>query len=329
MPLSLRIDPWSPEYESSLQFGEDADRQLPRVDPFVERHEGDWAPVPGREGERPDPIAFVDGVQHVVARVVAQEGEAVAWGLLASVAVGTAYCRSDGATVTAEPPLRVLALSDGVSGGPFGLQSGQLRLEFAVTSGSRPGYEGAHEALGGFRNDHEEKLARRLGEDGLPLIVVDGRLRGQMASSAHGGSPTVGLVKTHHVRYLPDPLWAMLENLPAGQRTPLFLIEQRVPLYSWYLRLGERRPIEHGLAGVVRLETVASAGHDEAVRLADLTAAHLPSFASTAPWDPRAPQNLFPLSALERRLRHELGDPLWIRRAVETHLAGLTAGGAP
>ena len=47
----------------------------------------------------------------------------------------------------------------------------------------------------------------------------------------------------------------------------------------------------------------------EAVRVADLTASVLPAYASTPKRDNRAPQNLMPVSQLEKHLRHRLGDP--------------------
>jgi hypothetical protein len=48
---------------------------------------------------------------------------------------------------------------------------------------------------------------------------------------------------------------------------------------------------------------------------------NLPRFASRPEHDPRAPQNLLPVGALEKRLRHELGDQAFIRRAIEDQLA--------
>jgi hypothetical protein len=78
--------------------------------------------------------------------------------------------------------------------------------------------------------------------------------------------------------------------------------------------------IESALAGVVRLEAAAGRGLGEAVRLADLSARQIPRFASNAAHDPRAPQNLHPIGGLEGRLKHLLGDPLLLRRAVESSL---------
>ena len=49
--------------------------------------------------------------------------------------------------------------------------------------------------------------------------------------------------------------------------------------------------------------------------------ATLPRFASAPHKDPRAPQNLYPISGLERVLRRRLGDPLLILRALRSAAA--------
>jgi hypothetical protein len=43
-------------------------------------------------------------------------------------------------------------------------------------------------------------------------------------------------------------------------------------------------------------------------------------FASDATRDRRAPQNLLPIGGLEARLKHLLGDPAVVRRAIEAQL---------
>ena len=50
--------------------------------------------------------------------------------------------------------------------------------------------------------------------------------------------------------------------------------------------------------------------------IADRTAAILPIVASEPHIDPRAPQNLVPIGALERELRHRMGDPGFVYRAL-------------
>jgi hypothetical protein len=67
-------------------------------------------------------------------------------------------------------------------------------------------------------------------------------------------------------------------------------------------------------------EISGAKGLEEARRLADASAAHLPGFASDPAHDPRAPQNLHPIGALESHLRHRLGDALLVRRAIEARL---------
>jgi hypothetical protein len=91
--------------------------------------------------------------------------------------------------------------------------------------------------------------------------------------------------------------------------------------YSWYLRIGSGRAIDSPWTGVVRCEASARLGLDAARELADTSARELPRFASDPLRDPRAPQNLFPIGALETQLRHRLGDALLLRRALEVHVS--------
>ena len=63
----------------------------------------------------------------------------------------------------------------------------------------------------------------------------------------------VGLVKTHHVRYLPERLNPVVGALAAGERTPVFRIDARpFSRHSWYLRLPG--PPGGPWAGIVRCE---------------------------------------------------------------------------
>jgi hypothetical protein len=52
-----------------------------------------------------------------------------------------------------------------------------------------------------------------------------------------------------------------------------------------------------------------------------MSAAVLTEFASLAVRDPRAPQNLVPIGAIEQELRRRLGDPLLIRRGIEKRIS--------
>jgi uncharacterized protein len=141
------------------------------------------------------------------------------------------------------------------------------------------------------------------------LLVVDGPLRGR----AHLDR-ALGYVKTHRVEYLPRELSTVVTRLPAGMRSPVFLLGTSWHRYTWYLRL----PGTGGSpwAGVVRVECAAELPLAQAVALADLSAVTLPRFASAPYKDPRAPQNLVPIAGLERRLRGLLGDARLLHRAL-------------
>jgi hypothetical protein len=55
--------------------------------------------------------------------------------------------------------------------------------------------------------------------------------------------------------------------------------------------------------------------------IADRCAAVLPTVGSEPHIDPRAPQNLVPIAALERHLRHLLGDAGLVLRSLRSALA--------
>ena len=162
----------------------------------------------------------------------------------------------------------------------------------------------------------EAALAEQILRSGAAdLVVSDGPL------SYFAPGPAVGLIKRQSRTYLDPPRAAVVATLRAGERTPIFKLgEQRLERLSWYLRLADRRTIDGPLAGVVRLEVAASAGLAAAQELAHLTGSVLPLFASQPGRDPRAPQNLYPVGALEAQLRHRLGDPHLIHRALEAYL---------
>jgi hypothetical protein len=122
-------------------------------------------------------------------------------------------------------------------------------------------------------------------------------------------------VKTHHRALLPAELHARVPALGAGERTSLFAVG--ADRYSCYLRLAAPGGRTSGpWSGIVRLEVPQSAGLERAREVVHRMAGLLPRFAGVAHRDPRAPQNLQPVGALERHLRHLLGDPGLAARAV-------------
>lgn len=323
--MLLRMDPWSTEYGSALQTDAALDETPPDVDPNVEIPVSDWRPLSPGLVSRPGSIAFVDGTQRMEANVTIEEEGETFFGVMASFAVGAVTAEA-GAIRFEEPIVhRTLALGDGprlfsTLGGeavqPLRVSGGLRDLEFIPRLSDKPALEGVRDAIDSQRRDLERQFGDRLVARGEPLVIMDGPLRLYPAPHAD----LVGYMKTIHRHYLPAECAGVLGGLQAGQRSPLFMILGQASRYSWYLRLTPRRPIDHSLAGVVRLETVAQIGLERARELADQTTEMLPGYASPRERDPRAPQNLLPIGGLEARLRHEMGDQAWVRRAIERYL---------
>jgi len=86
MPLTLKIDPWNPAYESALQLDELAGPPE-TVDATVET--SDWSAPPAAVPEpRPETIVFIDGVQRIDIRVIGDNSGQIVYGAFSSLAVG-------------------------------------------------------------------------------------------------------------------------------------------------------------------------------------------------------------------------------------------------
>jgi uncharacterized protein len=292
------------------------DAETAPVDAGVEDRE--WIPIDPAAAE-PAELAFVDGAQQVEAWLtITPPGEAAAL-------PGAAFAIAAGAVLaTSGAPARI----EGIAVRRHVLTVGDRPLELPPTGGFRwePRTGAAREAtglarrVGDLRQQLELTLAEGLTAAGR-LVVLDGPLH--FLRDAQG--PVVGAVKSHHRMYLGPEEAACVVRLGVGQRTPLFAIgEDRL---SWYQRLPGVGT--GGWAGILRGEVARSAGVAEAARLADRAAAELPHFAGRAHRDPRAPQNLAPVAALEWRLRHRMGDRRLALRAVRRAAAGARLDALP
>jgi len=155
----------------------------------------------------------------------------------------------------------------------------------------------------------ESALAARLCAEGF-LTILDGPLTFVRSTE----SPVLGYIKTHHRRLLDPEAHRAVPSLGPGERTRVFTLG--ADRYSCYLRLAAPSEAAGPWAGIVRLEIRQTAGLEIAIDVVDRAAAVLPRFAGIAHRDPRAPQNLQPVGALESSLRHLLGHPGLARRAV-------------
>ena len=303
----LRVDPWDPEYGSSVEFQELApasvDLQL-EADRWEVRVPKAMVGLPR--------CAFVDGVRRIDLRLYAEEGETVVPALAGSWAVGSAW--------TAEPPMiervevgRALVVGGGLHHPDLIVRVGAQSLQYRCRSVSGRSSADPIQDLQNQMREAEANLASRIfGLGEAELLILDGPL-----TYFSVAGPVVGLIKRQSRAYLPQRS-DILGQLAPGTRTPLFGIgDQQLTRYSWYVRIATGRPIDGLMTGIVRLEMSAEPEISEAIRLADLTASILPRFASRIGRDPRAPQNLYPVGRLESVLRHRLGDPLLLRRSLE------------
>lgn len=297
----LKLDPRPPSFDSVADAAVD-EESSPLLDATVEHVE--WRAIaPARPAAAPK-LAFVDGVQQTEARVSA-EGEG--WpsrGIVASYAAG-AICPG------ADPPVRHcvvgrrVILASGRRADPVRLeaQSGCFVYESISSAGDDP--HALDATLGELRAQLETQVVRALLDEGAELVVVDGRLPPVVSDRA------VGLIKTPHRMPISEAAQVdVLLRLRTGERSPIFTRQRSSrTFYSWFVCLATPGPHDLSPSGLALIEMDDAAALSEATRIADLTAAVLPAYASTPVRDTRAPQNLLPVSQLEKHLRHRLGDP--------------------
>lgn len=312
MAARLSVDPWPPDYDSAVQFDE-TDTDVPEVDVRVET--ADWKPVHS-ESRGPLPLMyFVDGVRRVEVRVISEAADQIVYGLFGSTGVGTVRCGNGRAEMDQLTVRRYLIIA---------LQKEQTQA--LRIGGANVFFEGIPipvnnpltplQELQNLMRTEEMKLGQSL-LSADSCVFVDGPLSYFTAAK----EALVGIIKRIHRIYLPAECRKVLTQLRSGERTPLFLIrDQKYNRYSCYLRLADPQKIEHPLAGIVRLEVRAAVDLAKIVALVSYASCKLPNFASSPIRDPRAPQNLVPIGALEDELRRRLGDPVLISRAIKQRI---------
>jgi len=309
--LKLRADPWMPDY--GMGFQASLEEPPHRADPYVETK--DWSAPITPPGAAIECVWFVDGVRRVDVRLIAEAGDGSRRvpGLFGSYAVGAVRC--DGAAEFASHAVaRAIVTGGGLVPDRVDVPCGAGRLGFESATDPSDDPDRPLLRLQDLMREREAALAAEVAGGGTELVLVDGPLSLRDPTRA----PVVGVIKRFARRYLEAEQDRLLSLLEEGQRTPVFGLElpgQAVERYAWYQRLVPLRVPWHDHAGVVRCEVPAGIGVDAAVRLADAVTALLPRFAGR-PTDPRAPQNLAPVGGLETWLRHRMGHPAIVRRAV-------------
>jgi hypothetical protein len=311
--IKLRLDPWPAEYESSFLVEELQGEADEKVDTAVE---GAWQAIPAQQFAQPELILFVDGVRRIDARVIAEDDSGkIIRGAFGSIGVGAVRVSGEEATFETLLVKRYLVVDSGLQLEPETIEIGQVQLIFEAYPVSQSGPMAPATGLQDRMRVEEALLAESLSKQSL-YVFADGPL-----TYFSGIKQTAfGVIKTLVKPYLSEQKFKLVRTLHTGERTPLFVIQGKYSRYSWYLRVGSQRPIDHDVAGVIRLEVRSDVGLERARELANISAACIPAFAGEWFRDARAPQNLLPVSCLEQQLRHRLGDALSIRRAIEMKL---------
>jgi hypothetical protein len=314
MPTKLLLDPWSPDYEAPVQTDGPEIAAAGEIDPSVET--AAWKAVQPSANVAARRICFVDGVRRIEARVLAQDDSGkLIHGLFSSAGAGCVVSEGKHASYERIDIHRYLILGAGRQKAEC-VAAGHQTIEFEGIASPGDTQDDLINCLQNLMRTSEATVAESFFGSNA-CVFADGPLNYFSTATA----PLVGVIKRIYLPYLDAVHFALVPQLEPGQRTPLFSIRDgKYDRYAWFQRLATSRAMEHRLAGIVRLEVRAALGLQQACELANFAAVRLPDFASTPVRDPRAPQNLVPVGALEDQLRHRLGDAITIRRAIERRI---------
>jgi hypothetical protein len=316
--LTVQLDPWQVDYGSELPLD---DVEEPASDEAVvldvEIASEQWQPVRPGEVMLPTQLIFVDGVRRLEARLLVRRQERLCHGGFGSHAVGAVKVVGSTA-VCGEPRVgRIIVIGSGESvGAPMPVKT-DLVYQPVSTADTDP--DAPLRALQENMRREEERLARDLASTDGALVITDGPLTFEEASRA----AVLGYIKRIFRLYLPRERLNLLAHLNPGERTPLFALRssRRFVRFSWFVRLATPELGDSELAGIARLEVSEAIGVESARRLANASTVILPRFVPGRWRDPRSPQNLLPIGALEASLRRHMGDGRLIRRHIETLIA--------
>lgn len=333
----VRLEPWGVEYLGSLQdagaYAADDGEQEGDTAPLgaaalgVEAPLEEWRPLTGQAPATIREVLFLDGVRRVEARLLV-ERQALLFGALGSCAVAAVSSRPEQrqAEYVGQPLVqRWCAVAGGLTeNGALAIEAygGGQRIEYQLTATPDTDADAPVRQLQAKMRDAERLLAAQLlRELGDGLLLCDGP-RPLVGDDRR----VLGYIKTVQAQRLPRPALDVVRSLQAGERSPLYLVGAGDSArFEWYLRLRDPGAWAHTLAGSVRLQAHAGAQPNSqlawARAVADWSCAVLPRYATRSHQDPRAPQQLLPVRALEQTLRRRLGNAPLLRRRVMATLA--------
>lgn len=336
--MIIRPDYWKSVYTGSTEVTLTDQKRSYKVVPTIECHDlGNWAavPVPGAAFAEAETVrvAFVDGVRRIDMHGII-DGNPPYYGVFGSVAAGCMQMHGSRAHDTTEalcdeavrhyfvtnapdPDITVVKLTSDASC-PF-----DIAYDIRSAAGHDPADFG--QELNNLMQELEHDVAQKeVDRPDVQAVVTDGPIPYEHRLAA-GTGKLAGIIKNVQEAYLPPAQFATVLSLGAAQRTPIFEIRYAdssgSSKMSFFLRLRAVTPFASQMANLVRIELPVT-GLTEAVRLANLASAIAVHYSSNLWGDTRAPQNLYPVGALETALKNRLGDQRFLRSVIMRTLAG-------
>lgn len=309
MRAKLYVEDWSAAYGTPFVLDDEGEDEPSAIliedgDEFA-IHEG-----VDREPERA--LAFVDGVRRAEAALYRTDADgSMRRAIAGAFACGAVLC--DGLSVPQVSETRVQRLVVWEGDEASALPDAPGGWSWAPRCARGAGPDAPLAELQNRMREAESILAQDLCRAGHS-VVMDGPIYLIGANEYD----VMGFVKTHRKPILAAQHRVRVPEIGVGQRTSLFKIRgrDRDEKYACYARIGRRSETSGPWSGIVRIEFPLVESLARVIRLADTMAARLVRYAGIPHRDPRAPQNLQPIGALEKHLRHLLGDAGLAERAV-------------
>ena len=336
--MKLRLDPWATEYDTAFHVEETEEVSRASIKTHLELET--WQTInPREETLEFDSLIFIDGSRRTEARVLLEDDlKQVAFGAVGTFGIGAVNCCPKHSREARFIDLdveasftsinRICTLSGGHDAPSFDIVSDLSQklgsLHYVVESTPEKDADAVLRRLQFKMLEAERLLASKLTSVFPDALVISDGPRPKMGLNPN----VVGYLKTMHVLALGEEELKVVRDLDEGQRSPLYLVENNdksQQLFEFFLRLRDPRPWLYSFAGMVRLQISAGSKPEErledAIRLANWLSILLPRFATKQHQDPRAPQQLLPVRALEAELRRKMGHSQIVRRRLTEYFS--------
>jgi hypothetical protein len=332
----IRISPdlWESKYTGEFEANNVArENKRVTVDEKIENKAGAMEPVTfDIDGYKAmNKIAFIDGVQRLDMHATIEDNGFPFQGIFSSNAAGYLMVNPNDVNSLSEcfpeemPILRRYFIHNdkNISVGNFKFntteeESGALNYEYKYVKAQES--KQMQQSMTEFMKEIEQEImASLVAKDEADMIIADGSLSLQRMKKKQAGKTILaGIIKSIEQLYISNENLPFIAKLKVGQRSPIFSMNYKdygEEKFSFFIRLQTPMAYSSGFSNLARIEMEADIT-TVAIAKANLIAATMLFFASGFNSDARAPQNLYPVIALEKVLKTRLGDIRLIRNRI-------------